>query len=401
LVNTRRAVICGAGIGGPALALWLRRIGWDAVLLEARAEPTMVEGAFLGVAPNGMHVLDALGLADAVAEIGFPCEGFSFVNHGGRVLGGFDRGADAERFGRPLTMIRRADLHRVLSEACERGGIEIRYGVDVERLHEGQDRVTVEGSGLRVDGEVVVGCDGLRSGVRASILPNAPTPRFSGLLDVGGFAPPGVELPFEPRTNTMVFGKRAFFGAFTTTAGDTWWFHNGSGTPGRVEPTALRERLLAAHVDDPPWVPELVRATPELLGPWGLYEVAELHTWVRPRVALLGDAAHAMSPSAGQGASLALEDAVVLAQCLRDIPEVAAALATYERLRRPRVLPIMRVARRHSNQKAPGAVGRFFRDMILPHVLPAAGRQQSEAYAFRIPFDRRVTAGQASPRARP
>lgn len=389
-MNQRTAVIVGAGVGGPVLALWLRRAGVEVRLIESRSGPALAEGAFLGVAPNGLQALSGLGLDREVAERGHRCLAFEFLNHQGRVLGGFDRSGDEAQFGWALTMIRRGELHGLLADAAVRAGVRVEYGKRLSRLTASEGAVELvcdDGETVRTD--FVVGCDGLRSTTRALGLPDAPPPAFSGLLDVGGFA--RVDgLPFARGVNTMVFGAQAFFGAFTTADGETWWFHNGAGVVGSVPAEQLRPRLLELHRDDPPWVQALISQTPTLLGPWGLYELDAMPTWSRGRVCLMGDAAHAMSPSAGQGASMAFEDALVLAQCLRDVSDVPTAFQQFERLRRPRVDAIMKAARQQSNRKAPGPIGRWVRDRVLSLVLPFAGKGQSRAYAHRLDFEHRV-----------
>jgi 2-polyprenyl-6-methoxyphenol hydroxylase-like FAD-dependent oxidoreductase len=148
--------------------------------------------------------------------------------------------------------------------------------------------------------------------------------------------------------------------------------------------------MLELHRDDPPWISELICATPQLLGPWRIHELPAMPRWSNGRVGLLGDAAHAMSPSAGQGASMAFEDAMVLAQCLRDDSDVPRALATFERLRRPRVDAIWKSAQRASSHKAPTRLQAWFRDRLLPFFVKLGEREQNRAYAFRIDWDTRT-----------
>jgi FAD-dependent urate hydroxylase len=112
--------------------------------------------------------------------------------------------------------------------------------------------------------------------------------------------------------------------------------------------------------------------------------------WHAGRVCLLGDAAHAMSPSAGQGASLALEDALVLAQCLRDLDAPAKAFAAFEKARRPRVDSIFRAAQRNGNGKAVGgAFSEWMRDRLLPFFLRLGASSQSKMYAYRLEWSQR------------
>jgi 2-polyprenyl-6-methoxyphenol hydroxylase-like FAD-dependent oxidoreductase len=418
--SVRRVIVAGAGIGGPVLAMWLRRLGMEVVLVEARDAAALAEGAFLGVAPNGMNVLGELGLAEAVAAHGHACTGFRFRNRRGRSIGFIDRSLDRDQFRWPLTMIRRGELHGLLTDEAARIGVDVRYGMRLaavaqlgvrdsdgavvrapDKTPSGGDRGRPVGVVARFDdgsamvADLLVGADGLRSTVRSLVVPDAPAPTFTGLLDYGGFAPRAA-VPFPPGVNEMVFGRRAFFGAFATPSGETWWFHNGpsaepdeAGAPRSHE--EKRARLLDLHRDDPPWIADLIRSTPEILGAWPIHDLEAMPRWCDGRVALLGDAAHAMSPSAGQGASLAMEDAMELAQCLRDIDDPVAALATFERRRRPRVDAIFQQARRASSSKAPaGCIAAWLRDRLLPLFLRLGAAAQERAYGYRIAWDQPV-----------
>jgi FAD-dependent urate hydroxylase len=384
--SARKVLIVGAGIGGPVLGMALRRQGLDVSLVEARPASAVAEGAFLGLAPNGMHGLSELDLAAPVQELGHTCAEFRFSNRKGKTLGKIDRSADSSRFGHALTMIRRSDLHALLTEEAARRGVAVERGQRLTALDPGNG-VARFADGTERQADIVVGCDGLRSTVRALVFPDAPRPRFSELFDYGGFAP-CVPSNLAPGVNEMVFGRRAFFGAFATPRGETFWFHNGPPAQANSEDEAPRERLLALHADDPLWISALLRATPQVLGPWPLFELDPLPAWSRERVVLLGDAAHAMSPSAGQGASLAIEDALVLARSLAVEPDRASALASYERARRPRVERIAKVARRSSNGKAPSSsFAESVRDFVLPFFLRLGGAAQEREYSYRVDAD--------------
>jgi len=395
--SVRRVVVVGAGIGGPVLAMWLCRLGMEVVLIEARDSAALGEGAFLGVAPNGMNVLDDLGVAEAVASHGHPCDAFRFSNRSGRQIGFIDRSQDRTRFRWPLTMIRRGQLHALLADEAARCGVEIRFGKRLAAIDRScaTEVIARFADGSEVAGDVLVGADGLRSTVRSLVVPEAPAPTFTGLLDFGGFAS-CPDLPIAPGVNEMVFGRRAFFGAFKTAAGDTWWFHNGpAADPERPHqassPAQIRERMLELHRDDPPWIGDVIRATPDILGAWPIYDLRAMPRWCDGRVGLVGDAAHAMSPSAGQGASLAMEDAVVLAQCLRDVEDPVRAFQTFERRRRPRVDAIFRHARRASSNKAvSGGLAEWFRDRLLPIFLRLGASAQTKSYAHRIAWEQPV-----------
>ncbi len=386
-MGVRKVLVVGGGIVGPVLAMFLRRLGVEVTIAERRARLDRVEGAFLGVAPNGMNVLAELGLAEAVTRQGVPCRRFRFRNAAGEEIGLIDRKEDPERFGWPLTMIRRRDLHQLLMEEARARDVRVQLGQTLVGLADaptGWIQARFQ-DGTTLEADLVVGGDGQRSAVRTLTAPLAQDPVSSGLWDCGGFVR-GVEVPLAPGDNEMLFGREAFFGAFPIPEGEVWWFHNGpEGTSADSHPERLRERLLHLHREDPPWVRQLISATPELLGPWTLSELPSLPGWSHGRVCLIGDAAHAMSPSAGQGASLAMEDAMVLAMCLRDVADPAGALKRYETLRRDRVETIARHARRSSSGKAvQNRLALAFRDLMLPFFLRMGGPAQDRAYAHLL-----------------
>jgi FAD-dependent urate hydroxylase len=382
--SEKKAVIVGGGIGGPVLGLCLRRLGWDVVVAEARPATATLEGAFLGLAPNGMNALETLELAAPVRALGHACSEFRFWNRKGHALGAIDRSSDERDFGHSLTMIRRGDLHALLADAAERAGVGFRRELRLTALDAARGLARCA-DGTELHGDVVIGCDGLRSTARALVFPEAPPPRFSGLFDYGGFSPLAPR-ELTPGVNEMVFGRRAFFGAFVTPARQTWWFHNGPPPEANAPADEdARERLASLHADDPAWIADVIRATPRVLGPWPLFELDSLPAWSRERVVLMGDAAHAMSPSAGQGASLAIEDAIVLSRALERAPDLGTAFAAYERERRPRVERIAKVARRNSSGKAPtSAFAESVRDFVLPFFLKLGGKAQASAYGYRV-----------------
>ena len=200
----------------------------------------------------------------------------------------------------------------------------------------------------------------------------------------------------------MVFGSRAFFGAHRTPDGDVVWFANvprpaiGSDERATTSSEQWQEWLVGLFADDAGPAAELVRAGELELAGDSTYDLGHVPVWHRGRLLLMGDAAHAPSPSSGQGASMALEDAVELARCLRDVTGgVEAAFAAYEELRRARVEKIVAAGARSSSSKVPGRVGRTFRDAVLRLVFRFLVTDRSVAWMsdHRVSLDAPVTVG--------
>ena len=200
-------------------------------------------------------------------------------------------------------------------------------------------------------------------------------------------------MPLPTGVNVTVFGRRAFFGAFRTPAGQVWWFHNSGEKRSEAllrEPSALRPHVLELQQDDPTWIREIIGSTARLVGPFPLNDILFMPRWHTGRVCLLGDAAHATTPSAGQEASLALEDAMVLAQCIRDIDAPERAFAAFEHARRKRVAEIVKQSRRNGGGKAvSGPIGEWVRDRLLPFFLRLGTRAQERQYAYRVDWAQR------------
>lgn len=371
-----KAVIVGGGVAGPAAALALHHVGMETVVLERRSDPNPTEGSYFTVAPNGLDALDLLGVLDLAREVGFPTRTNAMYGATGRPLGELSLGVPLADGTVALTAKRSLLAARLLDEA-ERRGVDVRRGVEVADVSsDATGAVVTLADGERLTADLVIGADGVRSRVRQVIDPTAPAGRYVGLTNFGGITR-GTALAesLRPEAWHFVFGAQAFFGAHPTPDGDVVWFVN---VP---EPEISRERRAATT--DAEWQRRLVELLTGDAGPaaelvaTGVLELAGDNTydlphvprWTRDRLVLVGDAAHAPSPSSGQGASMALEDAVVLATSIRDHAttpaDLPAALRAYEQARRARVERIVKAGARSSSSKIPGPVGRRFQEAAM------------------------------------
>jgi 2-polyprenyl-6-methoxyphenol hydroxylase-like FAD-dependent oxidoreductase len=291
-----------------------------------------------------------------------------------------------------VTMMRGA-LSRRLRQVAQRHGVRFEFAKTLEAIRQQHGEVVARfADGTTVAAGAVIGADGIHSSTRASILPDAPRPAYTGIINLGGVVQ--TDLPATGHAMHMVFGRRAFFGYAVRPSGETYWFSNYAQKeePARdaftsVAADMMQDRLLALHRDDPPEVTRILRAVSGSIGAYPIYDMPPLPAWQRGAVCLIGDAAHAIGPHVGQGVSLALEDAFVVARCLRDIHDPAAAFEAFERLRRGRVEPVVRQSRRTGRQKAPaGWIGRKVRDLVLPMFLrKSAAAATRELYGYALP----------------
>ncbi|MEV8372633.1 NAD(P)/FAD-dependent oxidoreductase [Kribbella sp. NPDC056861] len=374
-----KALVAGCGVGGPAVALYLRRIGWDVEILEATQEPDPHAGAFLNVATNGLTVLRDLGLADRLMTDAHPCPELVMWSGGGKRLGVVPNGPAGDP-ARGSVVVRRGWLQQVLKDAAQEAGIPIAFGARLSAIEEdGASVVARTMDGREFVGDLLVGSDGIGSIARRYVDPAAPKPKYSGLISVGGYAG-NTGLKPTPGEQHFVFGRRSFFGYLVRDDGTTYWFANVTKPePDRtalrqISPEAWLDELKDLHRDDTAPVPQILAAATGVVGAYPVYDLQHVPQWSRGRVVCIGDAIHATSPSAGQGASLTLEDAQVLGRCLRDSSDVELALKTFHQLRHQRTEAVVAYAQKINKQKktTSGRVSMAIRDALLPIFLRKA-----------------------------
>lgn len=386
-----KVAIAGAGIAGLALAVRLRDAGCEVDLFEARERAALAEGAFLTLAPNGMNALKPLGVDRQVRDSGIATTAIEIRDERGRRLALIGQADHGKAFGADSVTIRRGTLAAILLERAARMGASMHFGSEVVGVEDGPDGVTVEtGTGLHRNYDLLAACDGVRSHVRQLVFPDHPKPRFTGLVGTGGF----VEAPDVPPTGgamRMTFGREAFFGYIRAPGQPVYWFNSYPAQPQALppgRPEAYARRLRALHSSDPAPNSDILAAVEGIDRDYPIYDIPELPRWHRGNVVLVGDAAHAVGPHAGQGAAMALEDAIVLAACLDAEVHPDAAFSRYEGLRRGRVREVARQTARNASQKrSSGWLSLLVRNLVLPVLIPFGVRAARRFYAFRVDLD--------------
>lgn len=331
-MTERHAAIVGGGIGGLCAAIGLRKAGWRVTVLEQA--PAFGEvGAGITLWQNALNGLDALGLADRVRPLMTPQAAGRVRDPRGRWLLRLDADRVAQALGGPLLAIHRAQLLDLLLAALPQDALL--PGVTVTEVTP-DGVVRWDGGSLAAD--VVVGADGVNSTIRRALWPDHPEPEYVGVTafravidgdgeaELGGFIGPGLEIGLVPLTGNRLY-----------------WFI-ALKSPASIRHDDPHAYLARRFADWPEPVPSVIaRTPPERVLHHDLVALrAPLPSYVTGRVALLGDAAHAMTPFLGQGGCQAIEDAVVLAASLAGDPDIDVALRTYDRERRPRSQSIAR-----------------------------------------------------------
>jgi salicylate hydroxylase len=344
-----RAVVVGGGIGGTAAAVALARAGIDVQVYEQAARLTEV-GAGVSLAPNGLRMLERLGVGEGIARLGA-----RHLVTQLRLSDGRPANHEPNQFARAgrNVGIHRADLLALLAEQLPSG--TVRTGHRCTGLRQDADRAVVTfASGATATADVVIGADGIHS-VLQGLVVAAAEPVFSGVVAHRGLVPRMDAFPADAMR--MWVGEGKHFLVFPVRAGQLLNYVGfvPSATSVRESWSASGDpAALAAHFAG--WDPLIGEIIAAISGPggsgfeWGMYDRAPLPRWSDGRLTLLGDAAHPMLPHLGQGVNQALEDAVALATLLGAAPgpaDVPRALALYEELRRERTARVQLGSRRN------------------------------------------------------
>lgn len=392
-MTNRRAVIAGGGIGGLASALALAQSGWEVEVLEQAPELREV-GAGIQVSPNGMKMLERLGVLPHLEHSLFEPEAIELRmgRTGRRVFRLPMKGYAQDRWGHRFIQIHRADLHDALGQALRaQPKAQLRTNAKITGYvrERGGASVYLE-HGERVFGDVVIGADGVRSVIRNQMC-GTDRARFTGQVAwrtvvpvdaLGDNAPPPYGVIWAGRGKHAVT-TRVKGGSHVNFVGiveQDSWTEEGWSIPGSIE------EALADFGDWQPCLRAVLEASQGLFR-WALYGRPPLATWCDGPVTLLGDAAHPMLPSMAQGAVMALEDAVVLAQMLERHADKTAALQAYEAARKPRTTRVQQRSAMNARMfHRPNAAAQLatYGPMALAGHLSASviHRQQDWIYGF-------------------
>lgn len=340
-----KAIVVGAGFGGLTAAVGLVQRGWEVTVVERAAELRPV-GSGLAVAPNGLRALDTLGVGDAVRKLAAFQGDAAVTRTDGRVIARTASKAMVRRFGDAVIPATRSSVMDVLTVLLPSEAFLL--GVAAAGVEAGDDsrrpRLLTDSGPLEAD--LIIAADGVNSVLRKSLFPEHPGAVYSGFTAWRLLVPTpaGDFLPGE------VWGGGRVFGITPLADGRTYAYAADHAEAGITYPDEKAE-LLRRFGDWHFPVPQLVSAAaPETILHNDIYEIATpLPAYHRGAVAILGDAAHAMTPHLGQGANQAMEDGVTLAALVgpaKGSAEVAAALARYTALRAPRGADMVRRSHR-------------------------------------------------------
>jgi 2-polyprenyl-6-methoxyphenol hydroxylase-like FAD-dependent oxidoreductase len=342
--STPRALVIGAGIGGLTAALALRRAGLEVAVFE-RAAAVEAAGAGIWIWPNAIRALDRLGHGRGVvaAAAGVPARSMQIISGAdGSTLAETPTGEFTDRFGAPLVVLHRADLHAELLGAVGEDTVRTNAEcVAVEQDGQGATACFADGTTERAD--LITAADGIRSGIRRRLWDDGDA-RFTRYTAWRAITPTPPDL--EGRLgHTKFLGPGGTFGVWQLPENRVFWFGSHRAKEGERHATAEERKahLLSLRGDWPEPIPTLIEGTPatDILR-HDTFDRPPLRRWVRGRVALLGDAARPMQPNLGQGACQAIEDALFLGAALAGADGVVAGLRAYERARRPRAAMFVR-----------------------------------------------------------
>lgn len=336
--------IAGGGIGGLTLAIAMQQKGFDVTVYE-NAPHLKPLGAGLGLAANAVKAFAEIGIAAEVLDAGRIIKKIRIKDERGSIILETDSEKISAKYGVVNNFtIHRADLHTILQARLKEGTIQLGRGcVDFTQDSDGVTIHFNDQTTARAD--YLIACDGIHSEIRKKLLPGS-IPRYAGYTCWRGVVQdPLFGMNMEETTET--WGAEGRFGVVPLANNRVYWFACLSSEENNAAMKAYTTKELLSHFGNFHFpIPELLSRTPADKLIWNdIIDLKPIQQFAFNRVALLGDAAHATTPNMGQGACMAVEDAVVLANCIENGPSAVQAFKDYESKRIGRTTRIVNTSR--------------------------------------------------------
>ncbi|KAK5994735.1 6-hydroxynicotinate 3-monooxygenase-like protein [Cladobotryum mycophilum] len=366
--HIQKAIIIGAGPAGLAAALRLKMFnGIDSTVYEVRSEPTTLGGAVY-IPSNGLSLLNRLNVFDELASRAFASPLLKIHSMQGSILGEVDMVSwSREKLGFGLMRVLRSDLVDILLGATEKNNIPVHFGKSLMKITEDENHVTIEFSdGTTETADVLLGCDGIHSTVRKLHVSPEVEPEYTGLSTMFSILPTShlseQHRSLDSALHVTLTPEGMFAVTPCTASGDKlyWFYSREVAIPGGEDNREGWEAFSKKEVEG--FKDNLQRVIRDASGEWAgrmreviyktdtikfypVYTMPPAAIWSTKRCLLLGDAAHAMPPHAGQGTSMALEDVFMLSRLLENSSNpLSEVFRMYEAIRRPRVEAIARIS---------------------------------------------------------
>lgn len=357
-----RIAIIGGGIGGLTTAIALRQFGFAPEVYE-QAPVLLDVGAAIALWPNAMRVLRALNLADKILDRAGVMREIRWIDQNGRLINSVSISPPGESSLTPAVALHRADLQEILLEALPAEWVHLGRSL-VDYKTDGETVTANFSNGHSVDSDLLIGADGIHSKVRTELLDDLP-PVYRGYMVWRGISH-SIPSAIPPGTAIEIHGTGKRFGVGPVGPGRVGWWAAANAANTSLKPDEKSDRRMwkLGETVAPQWPVDTQRELMRLFDGWyrpvlqliestsaasilrtGAFDLRPSQTWGRGRVTLLGDAIHPTTPNLGQGGCMAIEDAMILARCLKEYGPDESALRKYEKLRFKRTTAIARYSR--------------------------------------------------------
>ncbi len=337
-----KAIIVGAGIGGLTAAIALKKAGIEVEVYEQASEFKRL-GAGISLWVNAFKAFKEIGLEQEIISLAAEIKTSQLFTQNGQLISAIPAADFKKKFGLPSVVMHRGDLHEILVKSL--GKEHIFLNKSFESYTEGKNITVNFADSTSASGDLLIAADGINSKVRKQSFAEIPL-NYSGATVFRGICKqtiPTVELGSSFET----WGKGGRFGVFPMKNNEIYWYLTHKQPVNNILKKEARKAFVDKHIQD--WhspIPDIITKTDNAdILQNDIFEIRALKKWVKGNIALLGDAAHAMQPNLGQGAVMAIEDAVVLAQSLSQNDDIATALETYQHKRLARANKVQRLSK--------------------------------------------------------